>query len=182
MDCSPPGSSVHGIFQARILERIAISFYRGEGNLSNPGMEPTSPARAGFFTTMLPGKPWSRCLVWHNCVNTVWPECPSSIALRFVFNSVPITTGLMIRRDSCLSLNIPSNVAWTASLGNYLILTILAAQVTQRWRICLPMQETQVQSLGQEEPLEEEMATHCSILAWRIPWTEEPGGLQSMGS
>ena len=43
-------------------------------------------------------------------------------------------------------------------------------------------QETQVQSLGQEDPLEEEMATHSSILAWRIPWTEEPGELQSMGS
>jgi len=40
-------------------------------------------------------------------------------------------------------------------------------------------QETQVQSLGQEDPLEKEMATHSSILAWRIPWTEEPGGLQS---
>ena len=43
------------------------------------------------------------------------------------------------------------------------------------------MQETQVQSLGQEEPLEKGMATHSSILAWRIPWTEEPGGLQSWG-
>ena len=44
------------------------------------------------------------------------------------------------------------------------------------------MQERQVQSLGGEDPLEEGMATHSSILAWRIPWTEEPGGLQSMGS
>ena len=43
------------------------------------------------------------------------------------------------------------------------------------------MQEMWVQSLGQEDPLEEEMATHCSMLAWRIPWTDEPGGLQSMG-
>ena len=43
-------------------------------------------------------------------------------------------------------------------------------------------QETQVRSLGQEDPLEEEMATHFSILAWRIPWTEEPGGLQSKRS
>ena len=43
------------------------------------------------------------------------------------------------------------------------------------------MQETGVQSLGQEDPLEEEMATHSSILAWRIPWTEEPGGLLSIG-
>ena len=44
------------------------------------------------------------------------------------------------------------------------------------------MQETQVWSLGQEDPLEKEMATHPSILAWRIPWTEEPGRPQSMGS
>ena len=43
------------------------------------------------------------------------------------------------------------------------------------------IQETWVQFLGWEDPLEKEMATHSSILAWRIPWTEEPGGLQSMG-
>ena len=42
--------------------------------------------------------------------------------------------------------------------------------------------ETRVQSLGQEDPLEKEMATHCSVLAWRIPGTEEPSGLLSMGS
>ena len=44
------------------------------------------------------------------------------------------------------------------------------------------MWETQVRSLGQEDPLVKEMATHSSTLAWKIPWTEEPGGLQSMGS
>ena len=43
------------------------------------------------------------------------------------------------------------------------------------------MQETRVQPLDQEDPLEKEKATHSSILAWRMPWTEEPGGLQSMG-
>ena len=48
---------------------------------------------------------------------------------------------------------------------------------------CLPAtQKTRVQSLGQEDPLEKEMATHSSALAWKILWTEEPGGLQSMGS
>ena len=47
--------------------------------------------------------------------------------------------------------------------------------------ICLQCRETQVQSLSWEDPLEKGMATHSSILAWRIPWTEEPGGLQSMG-
>ena len=51
-----------------------------------------------------------------------------------------------------------------------------------QWVKNLPaMQETQVQSLGQEDPLEGEMAPCSSALAWRIPWTEEPGGLQSMG-
>ena len=44
------------------------------------------------------------------------------------------------------------------------------------------MQEMQIRSLGQEAPLEKEMATHSGILAWKIPWTGEPGGLQSMGS
>ena len=44
------------------------------------------------------------------------------------------------------------------------------------------VQETRVQSLGQENSLEEEMATHSSILAWKVPWTEEPGWLQSVGS
>ena len=44
------------------------------------------------------------------------------------------------------------------------------------------MQETQIRSLGQEDPLEKELATHFSIIAWEIPWTEESGGLQSVGS
>ena len=49
-------------------------------------------------------------------------------------------------------------------------------------RICLLMQETQVQSLGQEDPLEKKTATHTSVLAWEIPWTEEAGRLPLMGS
>ena len=57
--------------------------------------------------------------------------------------------------------------------------TSLVAQTVKR----LPtMQETRVQFLGQEDLLEKEMATHSSILAWKIPWTEEPGRLQSIGS
>ena len=56
-----------------------------------------------------------------------------------------------------------------------------ASLVAQRLK-CLPsMQETQVQSLGREDPLEKEMATHSRTLAWRIPWREEPGSLQSTG-
>ena len=53
--------------------------------------------------------------------------------------------------------------------------------VAQRLKRLPPMRETQVRSLGWEDPLEKEMVTHSSILAWRIPWTEEPGRLQSIG-
>ena len=59
-----------------------------------------------------------------------------------------------------------------------LVWTSLVAQMVKN----LPaMQETWVQSLDWDDPLQNGMATYCSILAWRIPWTEEPGGLQSMG-
>ena len=59
---------------------------------------------------------------------------------------------------------------------------IWSSLVAQMVKNLPAMQEIQVQSLGQEVPLEKGMATHSSILAWRIPWTEEPGGPQSMGS
>ena len=58
----------------------------------------------------------------------------------------------------------------------------LYSLVAQKVKNLPAMQETQVQSLGREDPLEKGMATHSSILAWRIPWTEETGRLQSMGS
>ena len=54
--------------------------------------------------------------------------------------------------------------------------------MAQRVKSVPAVQETQVQSLGQEDPLEKEVATHTSILAWKIPWVEEHGRLQSMGS
>ena len=57
-----------------------------------------------------------------------------------------------------------------------------ASLVAQMVKNLSAIQETQVQSLSLEEPLEKEMATYSSILAWRIPWTKKPGGLQSVGS
>ena len=56
---------------------------------------------------------------------------------------------------------------------------VVLAQVVKHLPV---MRETWIRSLGQEDPLEKDMATHSSTLAWRIPWTEEPGRLQSMGS
>ena len=62
-----------------------------------------------------------------------------------------------------------------------LLLFILGFPVAQMVENLHAMQATRVRTLGQENPLEKEMATHSSILAWRIPWSEEPGRLQSMG-
>ena len=62
---------------------------------------------------------------------------------------------------------------------SYLFLGIPGGLVVEN---LLAVQETWVQSLGQEDPLEKEKATHSNILAWRIPWAEEPGGTQSIGS
>ena len=63
-----------------------------------------------------------------------------------------------------------------------LLLLSWASLLAQTVKHLLEMQETQVQYLGWEDPLEKEMATHSSTLAWKIPWTEEAGRLQSMGS
>ena len=54
--------------------------------------------------------------------------------------------------------------------------------MVQMIKSLLAMQETQVRSLGQGDPLEKAVVTHSSVLVWRIPWTEDPGGLQSVGS
>ena len=113
-DCSPPGSSVRGIFQARIIECDALPFSGG----SSPPRDQTfilSPAWASRFLALAP---------------------PTSL---------------------------------------------VASPVAQTAKRLPTMRETQVRSLGQEDPLEKEMATHSSIHAWKVPWTEDPGGLQSMG-
>ena len=92
---------------------------------------------------------------------------------------------------SCLE-NPMDRGAWQATVhvvprvGHYLVTKAHHQSGLSWWlrlqRLCLLMQEIQVPSLGQKDPLEKGMAFHSSILAWRIPWTEEPGRLQSMGS
>ena len=76
---------------------------------------------------------------------------------------------------AAFSLAVVQGLIALASLAASLVASLVAQMVKK----LLVMQETQVQSLGQVDPLEEEMATCSSTLAWRIPWTEEPGGLRS---
>ena len=125
MDCSFPGSSVHGIFQARILEWVAISFSRGSS--------------------------WPRRQTHASCIGKV-----ASLSLSHL-------------RSPMKRLMLDKKQYW-------------ASQVAQWQRICLQVQETWVRTLGQEDTLEKEMATCSGILAWKIPWIEESGRLQSMGS
>ena len=80
-------------------------------------------------------------------------------------------------RGCCLSLSCPFPSSFMESMVG--LRASLAAQMVNNLP---PMQETWGRSLGREDPLEKGMALRSSVLAWRIPWTEEPGGLQSMGS
>ena len=121
MDCSPPGSSMHGIFQARVLECVAIAF---SGAISD------TPSN----------------LINHKVL----------LVLPTIFFGIHL---LLLLPDRCQ-----------------------ASLVAQTEKNLPAMWETWVRSLGREDPLEREVATHFSILAWRIPWTEGLGGLQSMGS
>ena len=129
-------------------------------------------------------------------------ELIHSVAQQQALNNFPTTTSLSLMHPSydvlCPMIVSPpkfrywSPDPWCLIMVLYLVTGSLkrwlrwngASLVAHWYRICLPMHETQeiwLQFLDREDPLEKEMATHSSILAWEIPWTEDPGGLQSMG-
>ena len=90
-----------------------------------------------------------------------------------VVNSAAVNTGVRV------SFSILVSQGTCSAVG---LLGCWASLVAQRLKRLPPVWETRVRSLGQEDPLEKEMAIHSSILAWRIPWTEKPSRLQSTGS
>ena len=99
----------------------------------------------------------------------------------------PVDVGSLISASSAFSQSSLNIWKFTVHVLVWRILSITllacgASLVAQRLKRLPTRQETQVQSLGREDPLEKEMATHSSVLAWRIPGTGEPGGLPSMGS
>ena len=124
MDCSPPGSSVHGIFQARILERVAIFLLQV--------IFPTQESNPSLL-----------CLLHCRWILYLLSHQGSPIRM-------PSTPWWFSGKESA------------CNAGN--------------------LQEIWVQSLGREEPLEKEMETHYSILAWKSPWTEEPDRLHFVRS
>ena len=136
-------------------------------DLPNPGIEPGSPAlQADALPSELPGKP-SQSLPKLRSFESVMPSnhlilCRAVFLLPSIFPSIRVFSN-----ESAPRMRWPKY--WTSL-------------VAQRLKRLPDMWETSVRSLGWEDPLEKEMATHSSTRAWKIPWTKEPGRLQSMGS
>ena len=133
-DCSLPGSSVHGLLQARILEWAFVPFSRI--------IFPTQGLKAGLL----------HCRQILYCLS--YQGSPTAIHIYLLWNTQCFLYIIEIDK-LCLMARMVKNLP--------------------------TVQETWVWSLWQEDPLEKRMATHSSIHAWRIPWTEEPISLQSMG-
>ena len=122
-----------------------------------------------------------RFLLVKTLMNQMWPFPPGILlGKQWSENSKSISAILFFLVFSGESKHIKCNTSWKCTLFDAHIW--MSSQVAQMVK-CLPATwETWVWSLGWEDPLEKEMATHSSTLAWKIPWTEEPGRLQSMGS
>ena len=138
------------------------------GDLPNPGIEPgslMSPALAGrLFITEPPGEPKEPKRHNRKIPHVATKACHSQINKFFFLKYIEVLT------------LVPVNVT---SLGT----TVSADVIKFQGGHCIKsaMRETKVRSLDRDDPLEKGMATHSSIVAWRIPWTEEPGRLQSRG-
>ena len=91
-------------------------------------------------------------------------------------------TGTHTIKSPICQLQISGLLSLHDHASHFLIINLLASLIAQMVKNPPAMLEPRVQSLGQEDPLEKGMGTHSSILAWEIPWTEEPAGLQSMES
>ena len=113
--------------------------------------------------------------------------CPSNLCKwNYLYGDLPffkIQVNPFMAQDKPFGVNIiPKCILWVTGLVPFWVLRHSFPLVAQRLKRLPARWETWVQSLGQEDPLEKEIATHSSILAWRIPWMEEPGRLQSTGS
>ena len=131
------------------------------------------------------------CIRWGKSFSTFWYFVPGNGLLWGPSHVLGLThshllPGGSVGKESTCNAGDPSSIPGLGSSPGEGIGCPLqyswASLVAQTVKNPPAMQETCVQSLGGEDPLEKGMATHSSILAWRIPWTEEPGGLQSMGS
>ena len=188
MDCSPPGSSVHGILQARILESVAIPFFRRSSQSRD---QPWVSCISGrFFTIWVTREDQMEGLEY-----SIWTIFSRSFFSKGRGQRNEAMTG---KRCEFKGRECPMFASWgklSCSDGKLITQERRTMQMWNLWVLWVPgtslvaqmvknlptIEKTRVWSLGREDPLEKGMAIHSSILAWRIPWTEEPGRLQSMG-
>ena len=171
INCSPPSSSVGRILQARILEWVAIPFSRGSSQSRNqtPGL---LHCRQILHCLSFQGSPnlSSQLYFFHFKISFLF----LNMLKEFLFLDVSIYT--------CITMKLVENLFFIIyAMGIILYYWFLASLVVQMEKRLPAMWETRFQSLGWEDPLEKAMDTHSSTLAWKIPWTEEPGRLQSTG-
>ena len=184
--CPPNLSSASGLFLHLGVHWVPLS----RGPTSTENYPKPHPAGAGSQETLQPcsfGGTIVRCFPHAPCQGQVGhspsplqrnqsshQHTPSGISLFLAFFSCSLTPEMTPKHTTCIS-----PLAHTLLLGNPKKNLSLVARMAKNPPV---MQETWFRSLGGEDPLKEGMATHSSILVWRIPWMEEPGGLQSMGS
>ena len=176
MDYSLQRSSVHAISQARILQWVAISFSRRS---SWPRDRMCVSCITGrFFTT----EPSAASVVKNLTANSGFPG--GSDSKEFACNARDLGLIPGLGRSHGGGHGNPLQYSCLEKPHGQRSLSYKELDMTEWLSTVQTMQETgsQVQSLGQEDPLEKEMTTHSSIRAWRIPGTEEPSGLPSMGS
>ena len=158
---SPPGSSAHGVFQAGILEWVAMSFSGGSSCLRD---------RTRVFYISCTG----RCVLYHYHHLGSPSVIHTHKHIFILFNT--LASYRLSQNIGSSSLCYTVGPCWLPCA-----IPLLASLVAQMVKNLPAVWETWVQSLGWEDLLEKGMETHSSILAWRIPWTEEPGRLLSMG-
>ena len=152
--------------------------FSSPGDLSDPGVEPGSPAlQAGCLPSEPPGKPRS-----HPWVGQKSPHWYNKWHLPCSWGFPDSSVG----KESACNAGDPGSIPGSGRFAGegigYPLQRFGASLVAQLVKNLPAMHETWVWSLGREDPLEKEMATYSSILAWRIPWAEEPCRLQSVGS
>ena len=123
--------------------------------------------------------------MFHSILSPNTVHSSSSLKRQFLCVFYSSITQLSCRSNGSFPITIWQNgitiVFYTIVFYTITILCNWASLVAQRVKSLPAMRDTRIQSLGWEDPLEKEMATHSSTLAWKIPWTEKPGRLQSMG-
>ena len=168
MNYSPPGSSIHEIFQTRILEGCRFL-------LQGDHPKPRGPTWVSCFSCTGRWILYHWATKWNYPVINVVSRIHAPFILKIFIKSL-LCTRCMQEYEKESNLDFLSAYCQCSGSYTFRCIHIPLGDLVKMQNLLLRRQRW-VQFLGQEDPLEKEMATHSSILVWKIPWTEEPGGL-----